>query len=226
MCNHYRDQMELWEEAVRVSVPGLYIPGNPTLQGHIYPKRKARIIRREDSGPVLVEMRWGVWPFYAREKPQFITNARRDGLLTKPTWKQSAAKRRCLIPTTGYYEPGLGPVGAKGEVLFTVKEHTWFFVAGLWDADPDGSGSTGFAMVTTEPNTTAAQFHDRMPVVLDPADALAWLGDEPLADDHLMHLCRGLPADALLYEEIPPTPKLMITRPSKSPAPDDGPELF
>jgi hypothetical protein len=30
-------------------------------------------------------MRWGVWPFYAKDKPQYITNARNDGLLTEAT---------------------------------------------------------------------------------------------------------------------------------------------
>ena len=62
-------------------------------------------------------------------------------------------------------------------------------------------------MVTTEPNEFVRQFHDRMPVVLSDGDALNRIGEEPLANEVLLHLCRGLPADALLHEEIAPRPK-------------------
>jgi putative SOS response-associated peptidase YedK len=62
-------------------------------------------------------------------------------------------------------------------------------------------------LVTTEPNEEAAKFHDRMPVVLSDDEAMEWLGDQPLADDKLMALCKGLPADALLHEVIPARPK-------------------
>ena len=61
-----------------------------------------------------------------------MTNARNDRL-TGSTWRNATRKRRCLIPAIGYYEPGLGPVGAKGEILFTVRERPVFFFAGLWE---------------------------------------------------------------------------------------------
>jgi len=70
-----------------------------------------------------------------------------------------------------------------------------------------------------------ARFHDRMPVVLADADAPAWLGDEPLPDDRLRTLCRGLPAEALLHETLPP--KLKVTRKSVTkPSEDDQPTLL
>lgn len=214
MCNHYRDEEAEALEYARQSVPGLYIPAAlPKLPGHVYPKYQAKVVLQEGGARTLAALRWGVWPFYARDKPQYLTNARSDGLLTKSVWKESVAIRRCLITANGYFEPGLGPPGAKGEILFTVKERPRFFIAGLWDRDPDGTSTRAFTMVTTEPNETAARFHDRMPVVLGDADALAWLGDEPLADAELARLCRGLPADALLHEALPP--KLKITRPAK-----------
>jgi putative SOS response-associated peptidase YedK len=223
MCNHYRDQEEL--KFLRQTVPGLYIPAEmPVLDSHLYPKRPAKVVVREDTVCALAVLRWGVWPFYAKDKAQYITNARGDGLLSKAIWRNSAKTRRCLIPATGYFEPGLGPPGAKGEILFTVKDHPRFFIAGLWDTDPDGSGNRAFAMVTTEPNDYAVRFHDRMPVVLTNADAVAWLGNAPLPDAHLLALCRGLPADALHHDELPP--KLKITKKGTKPKSDDGPELL
>jgi len=137
---------------------------------------------------------------------QNLPNARSDKL-TGYTWRYATKERRCLIPATGYYEPGLGPVGAKGEILFIVKERPLFFFAGLWEPIGD---TRAFTMVTTEPNDFVRQFHDRMPVVLSDDQAREWLGDTPLADDQLQRLCRGLPAEALDHETLPP--KLRITK--------------
>ena len=75
-------------------------------------------------------------------------------------------------------------------------------------------------MVTTEPNETAARFRDRRPVVLADAEATVWLGDEPLPDDRLRALCRGLTVEALLHESLPP--ELKITRETSATLPDDG----
>jgi putative SOS response-associated peptidase YedK len=165
---------------------------------------------------LLVNKTWGIPVAMKGAKGQHIskpvTNARNDKL-TGFTWRDAARERRCLIPATGYYEPGLGPVGMKGEILFTVMGRPEFFFAGLWDGD-------AFTMVTTEPNAFVAQFHDRMPVVLHDSDALAWLGEEPLADAELQRLCRGLPAEALLHETLPP--RLKITRPAKETKPPDS----
>ena len=224
MCNHYRKDQKVIEWSVR-RIPRVRIPvAMGPLHEHTYPKYPAPVLVEEAGERTLVAIRWGVWPFYAKAKPQFLTNARNDGLLTKPTWRQSAAKRRCLIPATGYYEPGTGPVGSKGELLFVVKDRARFFLAGLWDRDPDDSGTRAFTMVTTEPNDYVRPFHDRMPVVLGDDEAEAWLGDEPLPDAELMRLCRGLPSEALHHETL--APKLKITRPSKKEGPDEGSMLF
>ena len=113
MCNHYRKDQKVIEWTVR-RIPRVRIPVPvEALPEHTYPKYLAPVVIEEAGERTLVAIRWGVWPFYAKDKPQFLTNARNDGLLTKTTWKQSAAKRRCLIPATGYYEPGTGPVGGR-----------------------------------------------------------------------------------------------------------------
>lgn len=223
MCNHYRTDRQAAEWTGQM-VPGVTIPlPLPEFPEHVYPKYLAPIVTQAGRGRSLVAKAWGIPVAIQGAKGQRlvkpVTNARNDKL-TGFTWRHAVRERRCLIPATGYYEPGLGPVGAKGEILFTVKERVCFFVAGLWEDD-------AFTMVTTEPNPFVAQFHDRMPVVLDDGDALAWLGDEPLAGSDLAHLCRGLPAEVLHHETLPP--KLKITRPvqePKPPAQEDGPLLL
>ncbi len=208
MCNHYRKGQKVIEWT-QVHLGGVKIAGAlGEIAEHTYPKYPAPIVMQQAGERSLLSKSWGI-PITIKgakkavTKP--VTNARNDKL-SGFTWRYATAERRCLIPATGYYEPGLGPVGAKGEILFTVKDRPVFFFAGLWEGD-------AFTLVTTEPNEFVARFHDRMPVVLADADADEWLGDQPLPADRLAALCRGLPPEALLHDELPP--KLKVTRPEK-----------
>ena len=179
---------------------------------HTWPKSRAPIFIAGGAAPALVAMRWGVWPLYARERPHYVTNARSDGLLTKPIWKESASSRRCLVPVSGYYEPGFGPPGARGEIRFGVRDQPGFFIAGLWDIDPDASGERGYALVTSEPNDYAKPFHDRMPVVLSDSAALRWIGASPLSADELLALCQPCPPEIMVHREISAVPKGKIPK--------------
>ncbi len=224
MCNHYRTQPELfdWTEEV---VPDLLVADRTvSYQEHIYPRLAAPIVFQHAQRRILVSMRWGI-PVSIKTpsgkqvvKP--VTNSR-DDKLSGFTWRFAVAERRCIIPAVGYYEPGQGPVGAKGEILFTVREQPRFFFAGLWDGKPEEDpDNLSFSMVTTTPNEFVKQFHDRMPVVLTTSDALAWLGESPLPKDDLTRLCRGLPAEALQHETLPA--RLKITRPAPPEPPAQG----
>jgi putative SOS response-associated peptidase YedK len=220
MCNHYRKGQKVIEWT-QVRLGGVNVAAAlGEIAEHTYPKYPAPIVIQQAGGRTLLSKTWGIPITIKGAKGQPIvkpvTNARNDKL-SGFTWRYAAAERRCLIPATGYFEPGLGPAGAKGEILFTVKERPVFFFAGLWEGD-------AFTMVTTEPNEFVARFHDRMPVVLGDEDAVAWLGDQPLPSDRLAALCRGLPAEALLHDELPP--KLKIVRPGKEPPPSDQPSLL
>ena len=221
MCNHYQDAEEEALDRLQAILPGLALSaGLPKLPVHIYPKYPARILMQERGTRTLVAMRWGIERFIGQGKTKPVTNSRNDKLSSR-TWKTCTDNRRCLIPATGYFEPGLGPVGAKGEIRFTVKDRPRFFLAGLWDESGDGRA---FTMVTTEPNEYVRPYHDRMPVVIADADARMWLGDEPLPPEELVRLCRGLPSEALQHEAV--APKLRIIRPDKKPPADDQPSLF
>jgi putative SOS response-associated peptidase YedK len=197
--------------AARV-VEGLEIPDPlPEFTAHAYPKSLSPIVLEEEGRRVVQLHRWGV-SYAVKGKPTFVTNARDDQLLRIALWKESVTRRRCLVPVVGYFEPGLGPVGMKGEILFTLRDRPAFFIAGLWDSDPDGSRA--FSMVTTVPNEYTKPFQDRQPVVLSDADAQAWLGSHPLPPDRVFALTRPPPNEVMQHEVIPAAP-----RPKKVPVP-------
>ena len=73
-------------------------------------------------------------------------------------------------------------------------------LAGLWSGWRDPATDTvrrTFTIVTTTPNDRIAPLHDRMPVILDPADWSLWL-DSTLDDIGELHgLLRPAPAEPL-----------------------------
>ena len=168
MCNHYRKGGPVAEFSEVRFGGGVKVVGQLELVEHTYPKYPAPVVIQQTGERVLLNKTWGI-PITIKGATKSIvkpvTNARNDKL-NGLTWRYSTRERRCLIPATGYFEPGLGPAGAKGEILFTVRERPMFFFAGLWEGD-------AFTMVTTDPNDYVRPYHDRMPVVLSDEDALA-----------------------------------------------------
>jgi putative SOS response-associated peptidase YedK len=207
MCNHYEKNSEVIEWAARMAeVPHAVVNDEgdvvhpdelARLPTHTWPKYPAPILLETDAGRSLALMRWGVRvEIRGATKPlvKYVTNAR-DDKFAGFTWRMAVASRRCLIPAVAYYEPD-GPPGATWEVRFTLREQPMFFIAGLWERDPDGK-TRSFTMVTTSPNSLAGALHDRMPLVLDVPGALAWLGHAPLSRERLGELCRPFPAEQM-----------------------------
>ena len=88
MCNHYEKNVQLLFDFVKAQLPGVRVvegfPG-PEDALHSYPKYPGPVIVQREGVRSLERMRWGIWPFFAKDKPQYLTNARNDGLLTKAT---------------------------------------------------------------------------------------------------------------------------------------------
>ena len=77
-----------------------------------------------------------------------------------------------------------------------MKDGSAFGLAGIWEnwKDPStGEWVRTFAVITTDANELVADIHDRMPVILSPADYERWLGEVPDPRD----LIRPFPAEAM-----------------------------
>lgn len=83
---------------------------------------------------------------------------------------------RCLIPADGFYEftkpiePGQK---RKTKWLFTMRDHRWFCMAGIWRSLPDGGEA--FTMLTTEPGEDVAPYHGRQIIPLPRERWADWL---------------------------------------------------
>lgn len=159
------------------------------------------IIREELSTSMagFVSARWGIVPGWARDgKNAPPVNARCETITEKATFKKAYASRRCLVPVDGYFEwQRLDATGKKKQpYAIAMKDDEPFAMAGIWEEYADkttGELIRTFAIVTCEPNTLMATIHDRMPVILAPADYMRWLGPEPDPRD----LMKPYPSDLM-----------------------------
>jgi putative SOS response-associated peptidase YedK len=127
-----------------------------------------------------------------------MSNARSETVATKPTFRDAFKRRRCLVLADGFFE--WVPVsGRKQPHYFRRWDAGPFAFAGLWDRwkDPDGGSVQSCTILTTEANELVKPVHERMPVILAPADFGAWLDPKTQGGPDLQALLRPFPAEAM-----------------------------
>ncbi|MEP7361037.1 MAG: SOS response-associated peptidase [Chloroflexota bacterium] len=159
----------------------------------------AVVVQRED-GRVLELHRWGLVPSYAKSVSvgNRHINARAETIATTPAFRTSFAKRRCIIPADGFYE--WRRVGSRKQpFLIHAADDRPLAFAGVWAPWKDpatGEWLLSAAVVTTKANKTVGQLHNRMPVILEPAEWQIWadpeIRDPGLLDDLLRPARDGL----------------------------------
>jgi putative SOS response-associated peptidase YedK len=152
-------------------------------------------------------LRWGLVPSWA-ESPQIgarLINARRETVADKPAFRAAFARSRCLIPADGFYEwrRDPDPCGHKRPFWITRDDHEPFAFAGLWSAwhGPGDQSLATCTIITRPANTAMEHLHDRMPVILDPAQEIDWL-DPHTPPAALPQLLGGLSADHTSLTEV------------------------
>ena len=171
------------------------------------PRQSVAVVRRSEGGREGLTMRWGFPPQWAWKKgkdpfdlPPLI-NARAEDALSKRTWASSLRARRCLVPTTGFYEwQKRGK--AKFPLLFRPTDGVAAY-AGIWAGFDWGDKKDWpcMAFLTVAPNAAVVPVHDRMPVLLGPESWEAWLQPD-LDDDAILALLTTPAEDALAAVEV------------------------
>lgn len=129
-----------------------------------------------DDGRACSLMHWGLIPHWARtttSKYKMI-NAKAETLADKPAYRLAYQQRRCLIPTTGFYE-WHATARDKQPYYIGMHDHGLFALAGLWEYWEGEQSINSFTIITTVANKLIADIHERMPVIIDKADFDTWL---------------------------------------------------
>jgi putative SOS response-associated peptidase YedK len=132
----------------------------------------------------LAMMHWGLVPIWAKDLKSAakMINARCETAAEKPAFRTAFSRRRCLILADGFYEwKQDGP--RKIPHLFELPGSQPFAFAGLWESwrGPDQSAQTALescTILTTAANEVCSELHDRMPVIVEPADYETWLNPD------------------------------------------------
>ena len=147
---------------------------------NIAPTQPVPVIRQHPTEPTrhMSQMHWGLIPSWSNDASGAakMINARSETAQTLPAFREAMKYRRCLVPADGFYEWKRSGT-AKQPYCFEINEGQLFVFAGLWEGWKDASGDwiKTCTILTTTPNTLLSDIHDRMPVILNPADYDVWL---------------------------------------------------
>ena len=157
-----------------------------------------------DGERLLGSMRWGLVPHWATDSRSIQINARAESVATKPMFRDSFARKRCLIPADGFYEWEPKDRGRAPHWVRRVDGRPMAF-AGLWATWRDPSTQQLIrtcAIVTTRARGTISGIHSRMPVALDPSVWDPWL-DRDLTDPHeVERLIQPIDPDLVVEHEV------------------------
>jgi putative SOS response-associated peptidase YedK len=172
---------------------------------NIAPTQQVAVVR-SDAGRRLAMLRWGLVAPWTKAP---LINARSETVFEKSAFRAAMLRRRCLVPTSGFYE--WKDVGkSKQPYLFQLRDGGLTAFAGIWDGE-------AVTVLTTAANDLVSPLHDRMPVILPSEDYGRWL--EPALQDAeaLRPMLTAYPAEEMTV--LPVGPRVNNAR-------NEGPECM
>ncbi|MDD5363142.1 MAG: SOS response-associated peptidase [Ignavibacteria bacterium] len=134
----------------------------------IAPNDDILIIKNSEGN---LEMNKKTWGIKFDEKSPLIFNSRIETIISKNYWNNLFDKNRCLIPATAFYEwKQTGNIKIPHRIA--LQDYGLFFIAGLYIKVNNVFCAT---IITTEPNTTIAKIHNRMPVIMMQEEGIEFL---------------------------------------------------
>ena len=181
--NDQRWIMELEEKLIPYEVQDYY-----HVSGYTHPKL---LIYTNDKPYVPTLSIWGLVPHWVKNNDQRLKfwnntlNARGETVFEKPSFRDSAKNKRCILHLDGFYEHHHFN-GKTYPFFIASKDNIPLSVAGLWSEWVDketGEILNTFTIVTTKANSLMGKIHNnpklvesRMPVILREETEDLWLG--------------------------------------------------
>ena len=170
MCGRYQFTLEQCEEIRRIAQAIDRKYGNGAwAPGEIRPTALAPVLIASDSG---VHPELQTWGYKFPGRP--IINARAETAEEKPTFRNSVQSRRCVVPSTGFYEWDK----EKRKYFFSLPDEDALYMAGLYDWR---DGKFCYCVLTTAANESMREIHPRMPLVLTREQIIPWLEESEKA---------------------------------------------
>ena len=202
MCGRYassKDPGKLAAEFAALDATGGAAPG---ADFNVAPtKRVLTVVQRhlrDETGETDLErtersirvMRWGLVPFWAKDKSigSRMINAKSETVTSKPAFRSSIKRYRCLVPADGWYE-WKREGGKKQPFFMTPPDGSSLAMAGIystWREDDEAEPLVTCSVLTAAAVGQLTEVHDRMPMVLPSQAWSRWLDpDQPDVSDLL-----------------------------------------
>ncbi len=167
----------------------------------------AIVVARKEQGRSLELARWGLVPSWAKDPSigSRMFNARSETIAEKPSFRAAFAKRRCLVPASGYYEWKTDDAG-KTPYFIHAEDGSPLAFAGLFEfwrdkaLGDEAPWMASCSIVTTAARGEMTEIHDRQPVMLTHDEVDAWLDAESTPDD--LFAAIAAPEPALAWHEV------------------------
>ena len=149
------------------------------------------------SNPSIQVAKWGLIPAWIKSEEEagkirkMTINARSDTVFELPSFRVPILKKRCLIPSTGYFEYHHEGKNAIPYYIF-LKNEDIFSLGGLYETwlNPVSKELLQtFTVLTVPANELCAKIHNggktpfRMPLIIDKVNEEQWLDSSLNADD-------------------------------------------
>lgn len=156
------------------------------MSGDLYPSDIAPVLAPNKYGKMTIfPMAWG---FTHQATPKPLANCRVETADTKALWKDSWYRRRCVIPSSWYYEWGY-PLydedsrsmvehrnAKKVKYAIQTEGSNITYIAGLYRYEEHCDMQVPvFSVLTKEAVGTVRDIHDRMPVILGKDSLQDWI---------------------------------------------------
>jgi len=228
------DIIEAWEQIIeerKLTNPKVVNYTQEVYQIPAYYEPECSIITHDEQIQV---MQWGLIPEHAKmedrikyKKGNWFKNAQAEKTFDTWPYRMYIGRQRCIIPSTGYYEPHHNDDETVTYYRVLLKDEEIFSIAGLWDIweNPETKEQIkSFVMFTTEANELSRWVHNggkhpfRMPLVLHRDDEEKWL-DPELTDKQIESLLKVYPDKNMEaypvrsdFQKVKPTDKVIIEK--------------
>lgn len=155
---------------------------------------------------------WGFVPSWAQEGFRPLINARSETVTTKPVFRGAASRRRCLVPTNGYFEWRKMPDGKKQPYFFSLADREGraapvgsepiMAIAGIWEYSEEGAPTV--ALLTRAASEPLAFVHNRMPLFVPSSLWGDWMDPDLVDKGTVEELIRELPPPPLVPRMVRP----------------------
>lgn len=167
---------------------------------NVAPTDSVYVIAERDGKRQLASMKWGLIPHWAQDARSIHINARSETVATTAAFRDSFARKRCLIPADGFYEWEPAESGRAPHWVYRADGHPMVF-AGIWASRPDpetGEWLRTCSILTSEARGPISTIHDRMPVVLGADIWDSWLDRDLQDPETVLALVQPIDPESLM----------------------------